>query len=168
MNTKLFTDMKMKYLKLLSKTYKNIDQTSSKIIDLKAVLNMPKATEHFVSDIHGEYDSFSHVIKNGSGVIKNYIEELFSDTLNVDEKHELATLIYYPEEKLYSLKENGELTDEWYEKTIKCLISMTRRVGSKYNREKVRLAFPEDIYFILEELIFESPANRHKEGYYNT
>lgn len=168
MKTKIFSEDRIKYLKLLSKTYNNIDVTSSKIIDLKAVLNMPKATEHFVSDIHGEYDSFSHVIKNGSGVIKNYIEELFDGILTEDQKTELATLIYYPEEKLYSKKEKGEITDEWYRNTILELIEMTRRVGSKYNREKVRLAFPKDIYFILEELIFESPTNRHKEGYYST
>lgn len=148
--SKLFNSEQLKYLSLLAKSYPNIDSVSSKIVDLSAVLHMPKATEHFVSDIHGEYDAFGHVIKNASGVIKNYIEELFSKVLTTDEKNQLATLIYYPAEKLYNLKELNLINDDWYRKTIINLIEMTRRVGSKYNREKVRQAFPEDLYYVLD------------------
>ncbi|MDO5724756.1 MAG: fructose-1,6-bisphosphatase [Tissierellia bacterium] len=166
--SKIFDGDQIKYLSLLAKSYPNIDSVSSKIIDLSAVLHMPKATEHFVSDVHGEYDAFGHVIKNASGVIKNYIEELYSKVLTTDEKSQLATLIYYPQEKLYHLKELNLIDDDWYRKTIMNLIGMTRRVGSKYNREKVKLAFPRDLYYVLEELLFESPSNRHKGTYYNT
>lgn len=168
MNKCIFSVEKLKYLKLLSKSYKNINSVTSKIIDLKSVLFMPKATEHFLSDIHGEFDAFYHVINNASGVIKNYIIELFDDSMNEDEKAELATLIYYPEKKLTSLEEENKVTDKWIYDTLSRLIELTRRVGSKYNREKVKEAFPSDISYILQELIFESPENRHKELYYKT
>lgn len=101
---KKFDAEKIKFLKLLSKSYANVDSVSSKIIDLKAVLNMPKATEHFVSDIHGEFNAFYHVINNASGVIKNYIIELFDDEMDEKEKAQLASVIYYPELKLENLK----------------------------------------------------------------
>lgn len=165
---KIFSDEKLRYLKLLGRTYANIDSVASKIIDLKAVLNMPKATEHFVSDIHGEFDSFYHVVNNASGVIKNYIIELFDDQLDDYEKSELATVIYYPEQKLANLKSIGRINNEWLLQTLNSLIEMTRRVGSKYNREKILEAFPRDKSYILQEIIFESPENRHKKNYYET
>lgn len=161
-----FSVEKIKYLNLLAKSYKNINAVQSKIIDLQSVLYLPKATEHFLSDIHGEFDAFYHVINNASGVIKNYIVELFDQEMTEDEKKELATLIYYPKEKLNYLENQGKVTDKWLRKTLKRLIELTRRVGSKYNTEKVKEAFPKDISYILQELIFESPENRHKDLYY--
>lgn len=168
MQNKLFSSERIKYLKLLSKSYKNSNSVISKIIDLKSVQYMPKATEHFVSDIHGEFEAFYHVINNASGVIKNYIVELFDDEMNSEEKAELATIIYYPETKLSKLEREGKTTPQWISDTLRRLIELTRRVGSKYNREKVTEAFPRDISYILQELIFESPENRHKEQYYKT
>ncbi len=168
MNNILFSEERLKYLKLLSKSYKNVNSVVSKIIDLKSVLYMPKATEHFVSDIHGEYEAFYHVINNASGVIKNYITELFNDEMDEEEKAELATIIYYPEVKLARLEKDGKITNSWLNDTLRRLIEMTRRVGSKYNREKITEAFSSDISYILQELIFESPENRHKEQYYKT
>lgn len=168
MNNKLFSKERLKYLKLLSKSYNSTNKVTSKIIDLKSVLLMPKATEHFLSDIHGEFDAFYHVINNASGVIKNYIIELFNDEMNEMEKSELATLVYYPEVKLSKLEDENKISEEWLNDTLKRLIELTRRVGSKYNREKVTEAFPEDLSYILQELIFESPENRHKELYYKT
>lgn len=162
----LFSVEKLKYLNLLAKSYKNINAVQSKIIDLQSVLYLPKATEHFLSDIHGEFDAFYHVINNASGVIKNYIIELFDDEMSEEEKKELATLIYYPKEKLYYLESQDKVNKEWLESTLKRLIELTRRVGSKYNTEKVKEAFPKDISYILQELIFESPENRHKDLYY--
>lgn len=168
MKNNLFSQERLKYLKLLSKSYKNTNSVVSKIIDLKSVLYMPKATEHFVSDIHGEYEAFYHVINNASGVIKNYITELFDHEMNEEEKAELATIIYYPKVKLGRLQKENKITTKWLNDTLRRLIEMTRRVGSKYNREKVTEAFPKDISYILQELIFESPENRHKEQYYKT
>lgn len=168
MNNKVFSKERLKYLNLLSRSYNNTNSVTSKIIDLKSVLLMPKATEHFLSDIHGEYDAFYHVINNASGVIKNYITELFDSEMSHCQKSELATLIYYPEVKLQKLEEDNLVDENWLNDTLKRLIKLTRRVGSKYNREKVTEAFPEDISYILQELIFESPENRHKELYYKT
>lgn len=168
MKFRFFSDKRLKYLRLLSKTYKNKNAVISKIINLKSVLYMPKATEHFVSDIHGEYEAFYHVINNASGVIRNYIIELFDDEMNEYEKRELATIIYYPEVKLSKLEKAGKIDNKWLNNTLRRLIELTRRVGSKYNRKKIVEAFPEDISFILQELIFESPENRHKQQYYNT
>lgn len=168
MKNEVYSDERLKYLELLSRSYKNIDIVTSKIIDLKSVLFMPKPTEHFLSDVHGEYEAFYHVVNNASGVIKNYIIELFDDDMNDEDKALLATLIYYPKTKLRLLEKEGKVTDEFLEKTLSRLIALTKRVGSKYNREKVVAAFPEDLKYILSELIFESPDNRHKELYYKT
>lgn len=168
MQRNLFSNEELKYLKLLSKSYKTENAVISKIIDLKSVLYMPKATEHFLSDIHGEYEAFYHVINNASGVIKNYITELFDDVMTEEEKAELATVIYYPEVKISHLEEEEKIDREWIKKTLSRLIELTRRVGSKYNREKVTEAFPKDLSYILQELIFENPKNRHKELYYKT
>ena len=168
MNNTIVSQEKLKYLNLLSKSYPNINSVTSKLIDLKSVLYMPKATEHFLSDIHGEFDAFYHVVNNASGVIKNYIIELFDDEMTEYEKGELATLIYYPISKLEYLESNEKINDLWISKTLSRLIEMTRRVGSKYNREKVTEAFPKDLAYVLGELIFESPDNRHKDFYYNS
>ena len=117
-----FPAEEMKYLKLLSNQYKNINSAATEIINLKAILNLPKGTEHFVSDIHGEADSFSHVLRNASGVIKNQISAIFGESLRSSEKKSLATLIYYPEQKLEKMTETEEEMAEWYKITLHRLV----------------------------------------------
>jgi len=160
----------LKYLNLLSKQYPNINSASSEIINLKAILNLPKGTEHFLSDIHGEYESFSHVLRNASGVIKNHISYIFGTSLRDSEKKELATLIYYPERKLELItnkEENkGELRD-WYKITLHRLIEICKVISSKYTRSKVRKALPKEFSYIIEELLHEDGTGADKELYYN-
>ncbi|MCL2398148.1 MAG: fructose-1,6-bisphosphatase [Defluviitaleaceae bacterium] len=158
---------KLKYLKLLSARYKNINEAATEIINLSAILDLPKATEHFVSDIHGEDESFGHVIRNASGVIKNYINELFGNTLMAHEKRNLATLIYYPAEKLEFVSKKGEITDEWYKVQLFRLLKICKRTSSKYTRSLVRKSLPAEFAYILEELIHEDTSTLHKQGYYN-
>ncbi len=156
-----------KYLELLSNQYKNINQVTTEIINLKAIVNLPKGTEHFLSDIHGEFDSFYHVLKNASGVIKMYIEEIFGNSLREDDKKNLATLIYYPEEKLKFIKEKEKNLNDWYKITLFRLVQVCKRATSKYTRSKVRKALPEDFAYILEELIHEDVSRVNKQEYYN-
>lgn len=164
---------KLKYLKLLAAQYKNINKASTEIINFSAILNLPKGTEHFLSDIHGEHESFGHVLKNASGVIKNYIEELFGNSLMTQEKRNLATLTYYPEEKLKYIKskiDQGEFEqdmDEWYKIHLSRLLKLCKRATSKYTRSKVRKALPQEFAYIIEELIHSETDTRHKRDYYN-
>ena len=160
------SDERLKFLRLLSDTYKNVNQASTEIINLQAILNLPKGTEHFISDIHGEYESFSHVLRNASGVIKNYISELFGETLMDHEKRALATLIYYPEEKLEIINKTGTDMYEWYKVTLFRLVSICKRVSTKYTRSKVRKALPTEFAYIIEELIHEDHNRMHKDSYY--
>ncbi|MCH3963080.1 MAG: fructose-1,6-bisphosphatase [Clostridium sp.] len=157
----------LRYLKLLSKEYPTISSASTEIINLQAILNLPKATEHFISDIHGEYESFTHVLRNASGVIKRKIDDVFLDTLTVRQKSELATIIYYPEEKLRIIKDKGENSDEWYSKTLYKLIQLCKNVCSKYTRSKVRKALPGDFAYIIEELLHEQGDKIDKKAYYS-
>ena len=123
-----------RHLKLLSKQYSNIEQVSEEIINLQAILNLPKGTELFLSDIHGEYGSFSHILNNGSGIIKNKIEDIFSNQMTERERSALATLIYYPEEKLALIKKEVKDINDWYSITLYRLIEVARVVSSKYTR----------------------------------
>lgn len=157
----------LRYLKLLSKQFPNIACASTEIINLQAVLNLPKGTEHFLTDIHGEYESFNHVLKNGSGVIKRKIEYAFGDSLGEKEAKELATLIYYPEQKLEIVFKEKKNIDQWYETTLYRLIEVCRQVTAKYTRHKVRRALPEDFEYIIEELLHERPDRLDKEEYYS-
>lgn len=156
----------LKYLKLLSKQYPSISKASTEIINLEAMLNLPKGTEHFLSDIHGEYESFVHVLKNGSGVIKRKIEELFQNTIRDSEKKTLATLVYYPERKLEFIKEKEENVQDFYKINIYRLIELCKYCSSKYTRAKVRKLLPEDYRYIIEELLHEHRKSEHKEEYY--
>ena len=143
---------KIKYLKLLSKQYPTISKASTEIINLEAILNLPKGTEHFLSDIHGEHEPFVHVLKNGSGVVRRKIEELFGNSLMEDEKKSLATLVYYPEQKLdIVLKEESNIED-WYRVTLYRIIELCKYASSKYTRSKVRKSLPKDFEYIIEEL----------------
>ena len=155
-----------RYLKILSKQYKNIEQVAEEIINLQAILNLPKGTELFLSDIHGEYDSFSHILNNGSGIIRNKIEEIFSNQITEQDRRALATLIYYPEEKLTLIKKNVENLDEWYSIILYRLIEVAREVSSKYTRSKVRKAMPKGFDYIIGELIHLQGCGTDKETYY--
>lgn len=157
----------LKYLKLLAKNYPNINSASSEIINLQAILNLPKGTEHFVSDIHGEYESFSHVLRNASGVIKNQISHIFGTSLRDAEKKELATLIYYPERKLDRVIKVEKDMNDWYKITLYRLILICKVMSSKYTRSKVRKALPPEFAYIIEELLHEDGTGSNKERYYN-
>ena len=163
-----FTAEEMKYMKLLSDQYKNINSAATEIINLKAILNLPKGTEHFVSDIHGEADSFSHVLRNASGVIKNQISAIFGESLRNSEKKSLATLIYYPEQKLERIVETEDPEDleEWYKITLHRLVKMCKVVSSKYTRSKVRKALHNEFAYIIEELLHENNSSADKDQYY--
>lgn len=146
----------MKFLKLLAREYRTIAEVSTEIINLSAILCLPKGTEHFISDIHGEYESFLHMLRNASGVVRSKIDQLFENTVPLAERNQLATLIYYPEEKLELIHEKypdaGEL-NEWYKITLLRLVEVCRLAGSKYTRSKVRKALPAGFEYIIEELL---------------
>jgi fructose-1,6-bisphosphatase-3 len=158
----------LQYLKLLARQYPTIQAASTEIINLSAILNLPKGTEHFLSDIHGEYEAFLHVLKNGSGLIKRKIDEMFSDTMLTKEKRSLATLIYYPEQKLASISHQVADEEEWYRITLYRLIKICRVVSSKYTRSKVRKALPDDFAYVIEELLHEQESIENRQEYYNS
>ena len=162
-----FQQMELKYLKSLSHQYPNIAAASTEIINLQAILNLPKGTEHFMTDIHGEYEQFNHVLKNGSGAVRRQIDEEFVNTLSNKDKKSLATLIYYPQEKLDIVAQEEENIEDWYKITLHRLVQITKKVASKYTRSKVRKALPKDFSYIIEELITEKSDISDKEGYYN-
>ncbi|GFI04367.1 MAG: fructose-1,6-bisphosphatase [Lachnospiraceae bacterium] len=159
--------MELKYLKSLANQYPNIAAASTEIINLQAILNLPKGTEHFMTDIHGEYEQFNHVLKNGSGAVRRQIDDEFGNTLSSRDKKSLATLIYYPQEKLDIIAREEENIEDWYKITLHRLVQITKRVASKYTRSKVRKALPKDFSYIIEELITEKSDISDKEGYYN-
>lgn len=154
-------------LKVLAKQYKNIAAASTEIINLQSILNLPKGTEHFLTDIHGEYEQFNHVLKNGSGSIRRKIDEEFGSTISNRDKKSLATLIYYPEEKVEIAQREEEYIEDWYKISLHRLVQMIKRVSSKYTRSKVRKALPKDFAYVIEELITEKEEIQDKEAYYN-
>ncbi|MCR4654837.1 MAG: fructose-1,6-bisphosphatase [Lachnospiraceae bacterium] len=155
------------YLKILAEQYPTIADASTEIINLQSILNLPKPTEHFMTDIHGEYEQFIHVLNNGSGSIKRKIDEEFGNTLSIRDKKSLATLIYYPKEKLDIIKKSEDNLKDWYKITLHRLVQITKRVASKYTRSKVRKALPKDFAYVIEELITEKVEVEDKEAYYN-
>ena len=161
-----YNECLMRYLQQMSKQYKTIKEVTEEIINLQAILNLPKGTELFLSDIHGEYGSFSHILNNGSGIIRSKIEELFNNTITEKERRTLATLIYYPEEKLNLIKKNIDNLDEWYSLTLYRLIQVATRVSSKYTRSKVRKALPKGFDYIIDELIHLQGESSDKDKYY--
>ncbi len=156
----------IKYLKLLSDKFPNIQAASTEIINLEAILNLPKGTEHFLTDIHGEYETFSHVLANASGVVKRKIEDVFGKTLRKKEKSQLATLIYYPKEKLDLIHQEEKDINEWYAITLQRLAKVARASASKYTRSKVRKAMPKHFDYIIDELLNESGED--KEEYFES
>ena len=159
----------IKYLELLSKTFKNIAETSTEIINLQAIMNLPKGTEHFMTDIHGEYEAFNHVLRNGSGTIRNKIQEAYGNTLTENEKKELASIIYYPKEKVELMQNRDNINmDKWMITIIYRLIEVCKVVCSKYTRSKVRKAMKKDFEYILQELLYEKKELANKKEYFDS
>ncbi|MCR5077016.1 MAG: fructose-1,6-bisphosphatase [Prevotella sp.] len=154
-----------RYLQLLSQSFPTIADASTEIINLEAIMNLPKGTEHFLADIHGEYQAFQHVLKNASGNIKRKVNDLFGDTLRSAEKRELCTLIYYPEQKLELVKHEEKDIRDWYHITIHRLVEVCRDVSSKYTRSKVRKSLPIDFSYIIQELLHEHSDDKDKTDY---
>ena len=157
----------LRYLQLLSRSFPTIADASTEIINLEAILNLPKGTEHFLTDIHGEYEAFQHVLKNGSGAVKRKVNEIFGHTLRESEKKELCTLIYYPEEKLQLVKAEEKDLDDWYQITLNQLVKVCQNVSSKYTRSKVRKSLPQEFSYIIQELLHESSIDPNKLAYIN-
>lgn len=157
----------LKYLQLLGSKFPTIAAASTEIINLEAILNLPKGTEHFLSDIHGEYEAFQHVLKNASGDVKRKVNEIFGNTLRECDKKELCTLIYYPKQKLELIKSTETDLEDWYMITLNHLIKVCRSVSSKYTRSKVRKALPEEFSYIIQELLHESSVEPNKHDYVN-
>lgn len=159
----------MRLLELLSQTFPNSEAASTEIINLQAILNLPKGTEHFMADIHGEHEAFLHILHNASGNIKRKVKELFEQEMTREEIRELCTLIYYPEKKLQLIKEDhpAELND-FYRKTLVRLIAVCQSVSSKYTRSKVRKSLPTEYAYIIEELLHESPIDHNKQEYWDS
>ena len=147
------TKDRIKYLKLLAEKYPTKEAVAREIINLNAILNLPKGTEHFISDIHGEYEAFYHILNNSSGVIKEKVHMLFDGELSPWEENDLCTLVYYPKQKLELMQKDGPLSADWYRVTLKNLIRLASCVSSKYTRSKVRKALPKDFSYIIDELI---------------
>ncbi|MCD8289602.1 MAG: fructose-1,6-bisphosphatase [Prevotella sp.] len=154
-----------KYLQLLARSFPTAQQASAEIINMEAILHLPKGTEHFLADIHGEHQAFLHVLKNASGSIKRKVNELYGSMMTLQEKRDFCTLIYYPERKLDILKAQESDLDAWYFTTIERLVAVCREVSSKYTRSKVRKMLPADFSYIIEELLHESPSDKNKADY---
>lgn len=161
------TDMERIVLKSLARQYPSIAAASTEIINLQSILNLPKGTEHFLTDIHGEFEQFQHVLKNGSGSVRRKIEEEFGNAISSKDKKSLATLIYYPEEKLEIVSKEEDNLEDWYKITLHRLVKLVQGVSSKYSRSKVRKLLPKDFAYVIEELITEKKEIQDKEAYYN-
>lgn len=158
-------NQELKYLKLLSSKFKNISETTTEIINLQAILNLPKGTEHFLTDIHGEYPAFNHVLKNGSGTIRERINDIFKDELNNFEKKELASVIYYPKLKVDHITKNSKNCDKWFKNIIYRMLEVCSVTASKYTSSKVRKAMSKDFSYILQELIYERKELPNRKEY---
>ena len=148
-----YTAETMKYLKLLSEKYPSKRSVTREIINLNAILNLPKGTEHFMSDLHGEFEAFRHILNNCSGVVREKVEKLYGGVLSAGEIKELCTLIYYPDEKLQMMKKSGGIDREQYGYMLEHMLEIARVLSSKYTRSKVRKAMPPDYAYIIDELL---------------
>ena len=153
MEKRTFTPEQLHYLRLLSSQYPTVQAAGTEIIRLQAILNLPKGTEHFMSDIHGEHEAFLHILNSASGEVKEKLEELFGNTMTQRDRNDLATLIYYPAAKLALMADENDNLEEWYRLTIHRLVLLCRHVSTKYTRSKVRSYMPQDYESILDELI---------------
>lgn len=156
-----------KYLRLLSRQFPTEQSAFTEIINLSAILNLPKGTEHFMSDVHGEYEAFMHILNNCSGVVREHVDEIFGDSLSFDEKGELCTLIYYPREKIDLVRSRREDSPTWYKTMLDQLIVVARSLSSRYTRSKVRKAIPRDYAYIIDELLHTHPdENNYRVRYH--
>ena len=155
----------LRYLRLLARDFPTVSSVTSEIINLEAILHLPKPTEHFLADVHGEHEAFQHILRNASGNIRRKVNELFGNSISPEEKKDLCTLIYYPEEKLKLVRQSKADLDEYYERSLNLLIIVCRDVSSKYTRSKVRKSLPEEYAYIIEELLHESNDYRNKQAY---
>ena len=160
-------ELQKRYLTRLSDLYPTIAAASTEIINLQAILNLPKGTEHFLTDVHGEYEAFSHVLKNGSGSVRRKIEDVFGNTMSAADKKSLATLIYYPRAKMDLIRQTETNMEDWYKVHLYRLIEVAKRAASKNTRSKVRKALPPNFAYVIEELITEKAEVHDKESYYN-
>ncbi len=160
-------NLETRYLERLSDLYPTIAAASTEIINLQSILNLPKGTEHFLTDVHGEYEAFSHVLKNGSGSVRRKIDDVFGNTMSIRDKKSLATLIYYPKQRTDMIKKTETNMEDWYRVHLYLLIEVSKRAASKYTRSKVRKALPKDFAYVIEELITEKAEVSDKESYYN-
>jgi fructose-1,6-bisphosphatase-3 len=165
--SKLEKQRDLDYLKLLSMSFPTAQSAATEIINLKAILNLPKGTEHFMSDIHGEYEAFSHILSSASGSIKEKIDFLFSDMLTDEERAELATVVYYPKEKMDEIEARGNDMTSWYKDTLNHLIELCHLVSSKYTRSKVRKALPAEYAYVIDELLNTDFTLHNKKEYYD-
>ena len=161
-----YTDEDLRYLKMLSRQYPTVREAGTEIINLRAILNLPKGCEHFISDVHGEYEAFEHILNSCSGVIRERLDLLFKDSIPRAELDQLATLIYYPEEKMADLRPQIEDPDEWYRITLHRLIEICRLVSERYSRSKVRKALPADYAYVIEELLYTHGEEIDKRDYF--
>ncbi|MFT9055870.1 MAG: fructose-1,6-bisphosphatase [Ethanoligenens sp.] len=160
-------DTKTKYFKLLAAQYPTVQDVCTEIINLQAILNLPKGTEHFMSDLHGEYEAFYHILNNCSGVVREKVDLLFENTMSESERSELCTLIYYPTEKLKLTRETGRNSSAWYRFTLQCMIQLAKMLSSKYTRSKVRKAMPKAYAYILDELLHAQPDEDNNQLVYH-
>ena len=166
-NRKTYTPQELHYLRLLAREYPTVRAASTEIINLQAILNLPKGCEHFISDVHGEHEAFLHILNSCSGVIRETLDDLFSNSVPRAELDQLATLIYYPKEKLYELRHSHiDDLDEWYRITLHRLVLLCRHLGARYSRSKVRKALPKDYAYIIEELLHTRSDETGKRDYY--
>ncbi|MDO4497344.1 MAG: fructose-1,6-bisphosphatase [Bacteroidales bacterium] len=157
-----------RYLKLLAEKFPTITSAATEIINLEAILNLPKGTEHFLSDLHGEAKAFDHVLKNASGVIRKKVDEAFGKSMSEEKKRQLCSLIYYPEEKLLKMHSEGEISQKWYIDTLHHIIEVSRAVSSKYSRSKIRKQLPKEFAYVIEELMHQPRFEEEdKQAYYN-
>lgn len=156
-----------RYLKLLSEKFPNISSAATEIINLEAILSLPKGTEHFLSDLHGEATAFQHILKNASGVIRRKVDDIFGMSMREADKDALCSLIYYPEEKLEIIRDEENDLEDWYRITLHQVVEVARMVSSKYTRSKVRKLLPKDFAYIIEELLHEARTEPDKQEYYN-
>ncbi len=157
----------LRYLRLLARDFPTVSSVTTEIINLEAILHLPKPTEHFLADLHGEYEAFDHILRNASGDIKRKVNDLFDGNVSEKEKTDLCTLIYYPEGKLKLVKQEVADMDEYYSVTLNRLITVCRSVSSKYTRSKVRKSLPEEYVYIIEELLHEANDDHNKQGYFS-
>ena len=155
-----------RYLELLARSFPAQELAAAEIINLSAILNLPKGTEFFCSDIHGESEAFSHILRNGSGSIRLKVDEAFGDQLTEAEKRELATLIYYPREKAKLILAGVEDERAWYATVVPRLVAVCKRAARKYTASRVRKALPAEFAYIIEELLTEDRHGVDKDAYY--